>query len=52
MSAARLGLAALLAAVILAGCANPPSAPFSRAQSCQAVGGTYDAGGHCNAGLP
>ena len=50
--AGRLKLAALLAAMILAGCANLASAPFSQAQSCQAVGGTYDAGGRCNVGLP
>lgn len=53
MSAVRLGLAVLLAALVLAGCASlSSSAPFSRAQSCQAVGGTYDAGGRCNVGLP
>jgi hypothetical protein len=52
MTGVRLELAVLLAALVLAGCANLSSAPFSRAQSCQAVGGTYDAGGHCNAGLP
>ena len=52
MTAGRLGLAVLLAMMILPGCANLASAPFSQAQSCQAVGGTYDAGGRCNAGLP
>ena len=53
MTAVRLGLAVLLVAMILAGCATlSSSAPFSQAQSCQAVGGTYDAGGRCNAGLP
>jgi hypothetical protein len=53
MTAVRLGLAVLLVAMILAGCANlSSSAPFSQAQSCQAVGGTYDAGGRCNVGLP
>ena len=53
MTAVRLGLAVLLVAMIPAGCANlSSSAPFSQAQSCQAVGGTYDAGGRCNVGLP
>jgi hypothetical protein len=52
MTALRLGLAVLWATMILAGCANLASAPFSQAQSCQAVGGTYDASGRCNAGLP
>ena len=53
MTAVRLGLAVLLAAIIPAGCANLPSEPFSRAQSCQAVGGTYTADGRCNnVGLP
>jgi hypothetical protein len=53
MTAVRLGLAVLLVAVILAGCGNlSSSAAFSQAQSCQAVGGSYDAGGRCNVGLP
>ena len=53
MTAVRLGLAVLLVGTILAGCANlSSSAPISQAQSCQAVGGTYDAGGRCNVGLP
>ena len=53
MTAVRLGLAALLVAMILAGCANlSSSAPFSQAQSCQAVGGTYRADGSCGVGLP
>ena len=53
MTAVRLGPAGLWAAMILAGCANlSSSAPFSQAQSCQAGGGTYDAGGRCNVGLP
>jgi len=53
MTAVRLGLAVLLVAMILAGCATlSSSAPFNRAQSCQAVGGTYTADGRCNVGLP
>jgi len=53
MTAVRLRLAVLWAAMILAGCASlSSSAPFSRAQSCQAVGGTYTADGRCNVGLP
>lgn len=53
MTAVRLELAVLVAAMILAGCANlSSSAPFSRAQSCQAVGGTYRADGSCGVGLP
>jgi hypothetical protein len=52
MTAVRLELAVLWAAMILAGCANPPSAPFSRAQSGQAVGGTCSGDGRCNVGLP
>ena len=52
MTAARLGLAVLWIALVLTGCANLPSAGFSRAQSCQAVGGTYTADGRCNVGLP
>jgi len=53
MTAVRLGLAILLAAIIPAGCANLPSEPFSRAQSCQAAGGTYTSDGRCNnVGLP
>jgi hypothetical protein len=51
MTVVKLGLV-VLAAVVLAGCANLPSAPFSPAQSCQAVGGTYRADGRCNVGLP
>jgi hypothetical protein len=53
MTAVRLGLVVLWAAVILTGCANlSSSAPFSQAQSCQAVGGTYRADGSCGVGLP
>ena len=53
MIAAGLKLAVLSAALVLAGCASLSSpAPFSRAQSCQAVGGTYTADGRCNVGLP
>jgi hypothetical protein len=53
MTAVRLGLAMLLVAIVLAACANLSSAPFSREQSCQAVGGTYTADGRCNnVGLP
>lgn len=52
MTALRLGLAVLWATMILAGCANLPSAPFSQEQSCQAVGGTYRADGRCGVGLP
>ena len=53
MTAVRLGLAVLWAALVLAGCANlSSSAPFSQAQSCQAVGGTYRGDGSCSVGLP
>ena len=53
MTAVRLGLAVLLAAMILAGCANLSlSTPFGQAQSCQAVGGTYRTDGRCDVGLP
>jgi hypothetical protein len=53
MTAVRLGLAVLWAALVLAGCANlSSSAPFSRAQSCQAVSGTNRADGSCGVGLP
>ena len=52
MTAMRLGLAVLLAALGVTGCADLPSPPFSQAQSCQAVGGTYRADGRCRVGLP
>jgi hypothetical protein len=52
MTAVRLGLAILFAALVVAGCANLSSPPFSQAQSCQAVGGTYRADGSCGVGLP
>jgi hypothetical protein len=53
MTVVRLGLAVLWAALVLVGCASlSSSAPFSRAQSCQAVGGIYRADGSCGAGLP
>ena len=53
MITVRLALAVLWAALVLAGCANlSSSAPFSQAQSCQAVGGTYRADGSCGVGLP
>jgi len=52
MSGVRIELAVLLAALVLAGCASLSSPPFSQAQSCQAVGGTYRADGSCGVGLP
>ena len=53
MTAVRLGLAVLCVGLVLAGCRSlSSSAPFSRAQSCQAVGGTYRADGSCGVGLP
>jgi hypothetical protein len=41
----------MLAAALLAGCATWSSMPYNAREACVGSGGTYTAGGGCEAGL-